>query len=908
VRKPATPRPSVRDSLSAVVRCTEQSMARCFEAQVLAAPARLAVSSNLVQTTYGELNCLANRQAHALLASGIRPQEPVAILVEQGVPFIAALLAVLKAGGCFVPLDPANPPARNAQVLQDTDARRLITNSNNRSSAQAVAAQHCEVLDLDALPCDLATHNPELAIAPTALACVLYTSGSTGQPKGVMHDHRSLLHNSFRHHEAFLITPEDRQTLLYTCGVYGGVRDIFNALLCGASLHTFSVKRHGVQDLCRWLRESQITIYCSVATVFRQFAATLTGREDFPQLRLIKLGGEATNRSDVELYRAYFPATCLLHCGLGATETGVVRHFFVGHQTRFDGDIVPLGYPLEGVEVLLADEHGSPVAPGSVGEIMVRSRYIAHGYWRRPDLSGRAFSSDPVDADIRTYRTGDLGILDGDGCLRHLGRKDSQVKIRGYRIELAEIEAAVSCLEGVRHAVVALHRDSRNEACLVAYFVAANDRMTTDVLRSAVAQRLPDYMIPTVFVQLDQLPQTPNGKVDRLALPPPDSTRPRLAQRYIAPHTALERNLVAIWADILGLQQIGVDDDFFDLGGNSMVAVRMMAQIRMQHGRTLPLALLFRAGTIRKLALVIAQGHEETAWSPLVPIRPGGRRTPLFCIHPGGGNVLGYQEFASYLDEDQPVYGIQAYGVVTGQNPHTNVPDMARRYLQVIRETQPHGPYYLGGESFGGLVAYEIACILVQAGERVAFLFLGDVWSAGVPDSHPLAYALACATYPLTLSWRDWRELLARKFRRRGRERVPTKRYTYADELHRRNSVAHRQASHSFCPQPYPGKVTLFRASEQDHRTRRLQHYFGGPHMGWRAVAGSVEVHWMPDMHHEMMHSANSRGFARLLQECLVRASRGIDEHGAGSEAAIADPQGCNQQCRRSNALSDTSV
>jgi len=803
-----------------------------------------------------------------------------------------------------VPLDPASPPGRNLQMLQDSDARILLTSAEYREMAEALALGGCQVVKIDGTEvadhgqrdatapgaCESAsTPNPcfdpdptidscvqpgrtadnRPDISPGSLACLLFTSGSTGRPKGVMHDHRTLVHNAHRHREAFRITPADRQTLLYTCSVYGGIRDILNALLSGASLHIFSVKRRGVGPLAEWLVRSRITLYCSVATVFRQLAATLTSREQFPDLRLVKLGGEASHRTDVELFRAHFPATCLLHCGLGSTETGVVRHFFIERETQLDGDSVPLGYPIDAMEVLLLNEQGAAVAPGEIGEIVVRSRFISAGYWRQPELNERVFGSDPDDARLRIYRTGDLGVLRADGCLEHRGRKDGQVKIRGNRVETADVESALRGLDGVAHAAVIVRSDRNGDKQLVAFVVAREGHLSVGELRREIAARLPDHMVPAAFVELESMPQTPNGKIDRQALAAQSVPRPVLERAHVAPANRLEQRLVELWCDLLGVAGIGVEDDFFELGGNSLIAVKLAAKIRADHGITLPLSVLFQARTITALARVIARGHEPTSWSHIVPIQPQGRRTPLFCVHPGGGNVLGYQEFIAHLDPDQPVYGIQANGVVEGQTPHTSIHQMALVYIEAMREIQPSGPYYLGGESFGGLVAYEMAGQLVQAGERVAFLFIGDAWSKSI---EPWRYAVSCLSYPFTLNFKDWRDLFKRKLLRQPEPQPVAKRYMYADSLHRANSLAHRQASREFVPRRYPGLVTLYRATEQDQHTRRLQHYFGGPEMGWDRTASAVEVHWMPDVHREMMHGANASGFAATLQACIDRA------------------------------------
>jgi len=854
---------------------SEQSIGRCFELHALAQPGRLAISNDGGELTYADLNALADSRAQVLRQLGVQVGEPVAILQEQGAGFVAAMLGVLKAGGCFVPLDPNNPSGRNLQMLQDSGARILVTSAEHLGMAETLAAGGCEVVDVDRIAPvvdrqSARAADPCVEVSPDSLACILYTSGSTGRPKGVVHDHRTLVHNALRHHEAFRITPNDRQTLLYTCSVYGGIRDILNALLSGASLHVFNVRKIGVEPLAEWLVRSRITLYCSVATVFRQLAATLTSREQFPDLRLVKLGGEASHRTDIELFRTHFPATCLLHCGLGATETGVVRHFFIDRHTGLDSDAVPLGYPIVDMDVLLLNEQGTPVVPGEVGEIVVRSRFISRGYWRQTELNERVFGVDPADPRLRIFRTGDLGVFRADGCLEHRGRKDGQVKIRGNRVEIAEVESALRGLKGIAHAAVVVRSDHSGDKQLIACFVAREGHFSLGELRRELAAHLPEHMIPAAFVELDSMPQTPNGKIDRQALATREPSRPELSQARVAPANRLEQRLVELWSDLLGIGRPGVQDDFFELGGNSLIAVRLAARIRADHGIRLPLAVLFQARTIAALAQVIARGHEPSSWSPIVPIRPQGRRTPLFCVHPGGGNVLGYQDFIAHLHPDQPVYGIQAYGVVEGQTPHSSIHQMALVYIRAIREIQPSGPYYLGGESFGGLVAYEMACQLVQGGERVAFVFVGDAWPKTV---EPLRYFLSCLSYPFTLSWTDWGSLLKRKLLRQHESRPAAKRYVYADSLHRANSLAHRQASRDFVPRRYPGTVTLFRAREQDQHTRRLQHYFGGPEMGWRRAATAVELHWMPDVHREMMHGANASGFAQTLQACIDRTT-----------------------------------
>ncbi len=585
----------------------EQSIPSRFEQQVASHTGRIAVRTHdNTQATYDELNRAANRVANSILTLRGDNAEPVVLLLEQGIASIMGVIGVLKAGKFFVQLEPSNPPARNMHILQDSEAGLIVTNERNIDLAKDLAHGKLQVLNLDEIDANVHDRNPGLPVSPDALADILYTSGSTGQPKGVVQNHRNVLHNVMRHTNAFCIGPDDRQTLLYPGGPYGGVRDMFDALLNGAALHVFPVKQEGVPDLARWLKQEEITIYCSVATVFRQLVATLTGTERFPKLRLIKLGGEATYSRDVAMYQANFSDGCIMHCGLGATETGVVRNYFVDKNTKIAGRKVPLGYPAEDMEVLLFDEAGQNVGPGHVAEIAIRSRYIALGYWRQPELSRAVFIPDPEGGERRIYRTGDLGYLDPNGVLEHRGRKDQQVKIRGNRVEVTEIEIALLEMDVIKEAVVVSRQESFGDDRLVAYLVPTRrPAPTVSTIRRTVAQKLADYMVPSTFVLLDALPLLPNGKIDRSRLPVPAPCRPDLDTPFSPPDTTTEETLVPIWGEILGFGDIGTHDNFFELGGHSVMAVRILSRVREAFKVDIPLQTLFQKPTAAEFATAI---------------------------------------------------------------------------------------------------------------------------------------------------------------------------------------------------------------------------------------------------------------------------------------------------------------
>ena len=592
----------------------EQSIPDRFLSCVRRDPDRLAVQSGPHALTYRELNGAANRVARAILRLRGEGPEPIALLFNHGVPFLTSILGVLKAGKLYVPLDPSYPLARLAYMLEDSQAPAVLTSGKDLALARQLAPPECHLINVEELEPPVADEDLGVSIAPDARSYVIYTSGSTAQPKGVVQSHRNVLHKIMMSTNDYHLCAEDRRTLLYSPSSSGSVWEIFGALLNGGSLHLFDVREEPIASLAGWLIREGVTIYGSVPTLFRQFASALTGDERFPQLRLVNLGGEAVTRRDVELYREHFAQDCVLVTTLAATETGTFRRYFIDKDTRITESRVPAGYPVDDKEVLLLDGEGEQVGAGQTGEIVVKGRHLAPGYWRRPELTRATFVPDPGGGGEYLYRTGDLGRMLPDGCLVYMGRADSQVKVRGNRVELAEIEMALLDLDSVKEAAIVQQEDERGEQGLVAYLVpASRPAPTVSALRRALTRALPAHMMPSAFVMLDALPLTPAGKVDRGALPRAARVRPELDDPFVAPRTPVERGVTEIWSDVLALDRVGVHDHFLDLGGDSLLAIQVISRVIRTFQVELPVRALFESPTVADMAVMIVQNQAKKA-------------------------------------------------------------------------------------------------------------------------------------------------------------------------------------------------------------------------------------------------------------------------------------------------------
>jgi amino acid adenylation domain-containing protein len=592
----------------------EQSIPARFEKTVRIYPERTAVVGRDRTLSYKKLNEAANRVAWAIAEITGTENEPVAILLEQGAMAVVAILGVLKAGGIYVPLESAFPHPRLKYLLGDATAGVIITNSQNLLLAKKASPVAAKVLNIDDLHSgDVSSGNLELSLTPATLASIIYTSGSTGQPKGVIQNHRNLLHLVARSTNFYHLSPDNRIALLRSFSVSGGTLHTFGALLNGAALLPFDLKQESVANLAKWLIEAEVTNCSFSPRIFRQLIEILRGDERFPKLRHITLSGEPLYSREIQSCRKYFSPDCVFVNSLGATEIPFAAQYVVDNQAITELGLVPVGFPAKGMKIRLVQENGGDVRAGEIGEIVVQSRYLALGYWRSPELTRQKFVQDLNGGNERSYLTGDVGRYLPDGSLLHLGRKDDLVKIRGYRVSILEIEMTLLEYPHLREAAVAIWENEMQDPFLAAYVVAKSERTPSpNELLDFLRERFPDYMIPSSFMFLERLPQT-NGKVDRHALPRPEQVRPNLDQAYAAATEPIERQLVAIWEEILIVHPIGIHDNFFDLGGHSLAASRVISRVIETFGLELPLKALFASPTVAEMAKIIALNETKKA-------------------------------------------------------------------------------------------------------------------------------------------------------------------------------------------------------------------------------------------------------------------------------------------------------
>jgi aspartate racemase len=821
------------------------SIPELFAEQVAIRPDAAALEFGDSTVTYSALSRMADRVCAALRARDLAPETCVGVCLPRSPELIAALIGILKAGGAYLPLDLTLPAERLRFMFADASARLVIGAPTQRAVVGATLPG-AEFIDMHTLP---QARPVPAGNAPGArsLAYVLYTSGSTGVPKGVMVEHRSVV-RLVRDTNYVTIAPDDVFLQFAPLSFDASTFEIWAPLLNGARLAIAPARDMSLSDLDDVIKRHRVSVLWLTAGLFHAFADERPGA--FRNVRQLLAGGDVLSPVHVRKALAAMENGCVIN-GYGPTEnTTFTCCYRVTRDTPLDGH-VPIGRPIDRTFVRILDSELRVAPEGEFGEVYIGGDGLARGYLNRPELDSERFIRDPYSTGegARLYRSGDLGRYMPSGDIEFGGRIDGQIKLRGFRIELGEIEFAAARCPGVSRATVVAVTGNSGDKTLCCFYVSdPESQVTGERLRSHLQASLPAYMVPSHFRPIEAIPLTANGKADRKKLA-------ELAAQSLSSHAAsgealqdVEQALSEMFRAVLGIDSVSLDDDFFAIGGHSLAAARLFAKIEERFGTKLPLATMFKAPSIRKLAAQVRDRTSAQEWSPLVAIRTEGNRRPLFLVHAIGGNVLSYKRLDAHLPPDQPIYAFQAAGLKDNRADAVTIEEMASTYIAALRSVQPEGPYYLGGFSAGGTVAYEMAQQLQRQGEQVATLILFD--SSATPSATAFFRAgkrRKAVVRALQITLWNIRYLLrsdpwtfvqqkAHNFRMNLRigayqlmrgSRRPGDGGASAAPLTIEESFIN--ALEQYTPEPYSGRVVLFRTTDSDF-------YNPDASLGWAAL------------------------------------------------------------------------
>jgi amino acid adenylation domain-containing protein len=844
---------------------SEDTITSRFERHVATTPDELAIVTDEVSLTYRALDIKSNRIAAALTSLSSQRERPIAILVRDEAIRISAMLGTLKANRIFIPLAPDSPPQWITQVIEDSGTAHIIVDSSTRSIAEFGATGDVIVVEVEQLNRSLQLFVADRTTSPEGTAYIVYTSGSTGRAKGVANSHRRLIRTTDTRCTVFGLARCDRFGNLSSSAVGTGISHAFLPLLLGRCLFPFDIHRHGLQKLTSWLIAQRISYVSFVGPLLRSWLGSLPDNLRFPALRIVGVGGDPLYAQDAIQLARHLEGDWHIGHSYASTETGIMTAQVLTSSSLPDAGIVAVGHPVDEMEVSVQNEMGEPVSLGEIGEIVVRSRFLAQGYWNNPDLTVKVFQDDPLDRAVRVYRTGDLGRWRNDGMLEHMGRKGRRIRLRGYNVEPFQVECELMRHPGVTDAVVLLNDGAAGqEPCLVGYVVAPSNT-SPSAIRKGLAERLPSYMVPSYIAVLDSFPIAGSGKIDYNALPPPYREKRQTA--LPTPSDDREHQLLEIWQEVLKIPKIGIDDDFFELGGTSLQALMVFARIEALMGSSLSPTTIVQAPTIARLAEFIRATTDIATSQSLVPFRTSGKGLPLFLVHSLYCYVVSYRHLVSNLKSDRPVFGLQP-PPLDGKHhiPHT-IERMALDYVYEIRRVQPRGPYSIAGHSFGGLVSFEIAQQLVREGERVDFLGLIDPLLRNAPlnaqeprKSEPLHPFRQVYSFIRKLRFirssgpKHWQHLSLRFGRSIPYEHRPDYLWWF-----------YKRASRAYVPKPYPGHITMFSSAGNSERQRAH----------WGPLAhGGLTVLEEPADHRYMIMPPHSKLLAEHFDACLDAAAR----------------------------------
>lgn len=845
--------------------------ARClheiFEETVARSPNEIAVIHGREHFSYAELNARSNQLAHFLCNRGIERKSRIGVCLPRSLDFAVAILAVLKAGCTVVPLDPKYPLERLSHMLSDTGAPLVIT---ERGLLQATVPNGTLLLNISEERESIVaepTTNPSLSRDSRDVAYVIYTSGSTGKPRGVLLPHAGLTNYACAATEIFALRPGDRMLQFCSISFDAALEEIYATWAAGATL-VFRIDNISLEpgEFLDWVAKQRISVMDLPTAYWHEWVYAMPSLEEKfpPGLRLVIVGGEKSSPQAFAIWHRFMGDRVRWINTYGPAEASIVATAYEPKLRTSDPPpaVLPIGRPVANARVYLLDEHLNLVADGVAGELHIAGPGVAAGYLNLPELTEQKFipdifSDDPVG---RMYKTGDMARYLPDGQIEFLGRRDNQVKIRGFRVELGEIESVLEKHPGVHEAAVLVRESAHGDKRLTASVVRSpQGTIGKGELRKYVQTHLPEYMVPSEFVFLESMPLTPNGKIDRRALPLIQINSHSETEATVVASDPTQVQLIAIWEELLGREPIGVTENFFDLGGHSLLAARLMHRVKQVFGKTLALAVLLQAPTVEQLAATLRSDDLSDQWSSLVAVQPQGSKPPFFMIHGVGGNVVGFHEIAQRMKPDYPLYGLQSQGLDGKQACHPLIEDMAAHYLVEIRSARPHGPYHLGGFSMGGLVAYEIARKLQAQGEEVGALVLFDTYA-----DNPKGLGVSVLDLLRRPSWMRLKKLYAateERIRRKGRVRTQGLSETLRNVM---RTNAH--AAEQYVLRPYPGKITLLRADDRWNVSE-------DSYVRWFQLVREVETIKIPSTHMDFLREPQVSQIAECLKGCIDRAA-----------------------------------
>ena len=843
---------------------------------------KIALKFHTRNLTYKNLYESSNRLARLLINNQIKTGDVIGLALDRSPEMIISLLAILKSGAAYVPLDPEYPKDRIEFMLEDSSAKVLLTSKKYHKHFVSNAK---EILIEDALD-ELENYSadePEVDFSSEELAYILYTSGSTGTPKGVQIKHYNLVNFLLSMQKEPGMTADDKILAVTTISFDIAGLELYLPLISGAELilSNSETSKDG-RLLLDLVKDENISFMQATPYTWRMMLEA--GWENYLPIKIL-CGGEAlpkdmvnklTGRSS-ELWNMY-----------GPTETTIWSTV----KLIANEEDISIGKPIANTQVYILDENLKNLTNGNIGELFIGGDGVAKGYLNRADLTAERFIDDPFSgiSGHKLYRTGDLGKINESGEIQCLGRIDHQVKVRGYRIELEEIEHALVKLDNIKEAVVIAREDTPGNPRLVGYVVLAAGREDASLntlsgaWQEALMTILPEYMVPDDFVLLEAIPITPNGKTDRKSLPKPDYNQISRPGEYVAPRTDIEKQLAGIWQELMGLEEISILDNFFALGGRSLVAVQIMARIEKVTGKRLPLATLFEHSTIEKLALRLNLDAKSITWESLVPIKPKGSKMPLYIVHGAGLNVLLFNALAMNMDEEQPVYGLQARGLNGIDEPLDVMEEIAANYIAEIIAQNPTGPYALAGYSLGGTIAYEMTRQLTKMGKEVKMLAVFDTYAKQTDIYDPIlkrtinriwlfvmkflySFVLFAKDPKRTIEYKSTtirRKIIRFFWKLSGKEEKREGFFAYDNEI----DEASAKAKRNYYQKPLNIKVDLFRALKKTFYMADFKY------LGWREFAlKGVNVHDIPGEHNTIFAPPNDKEFAVVLQQCLDRVS-----------------------------------